>query len=511
MTATALSPVVHHRVERDSPTPPSSDQSPAQPRRLSPESSLTTPASPACIDLTIVPSPAVVFDLSRETVCDANDAAGELFDYDPSALIGRDLAQLHPGDELSPYRDAYQNGVDRCEYFATGGCPQIVTAEGDVVPVTLTVRHPQATDATVAVGIFQERSPQSTDISSPSPPSLASPETVPVPTITVTPAFRITGWNQAAETMFGYAKQTMLGNRCDLFVNTSDQATLHRRVLAGETLHGYETQVWTQDGSMLDVSLYARPLSHDGEITEVVITIVDTNDDTLRRKQLSVLNRILRHNLSNQLILIQNFADRLRSELPIGSKHRTYTDRIVASAEKLMTLRKQSAQIRQLVNNDTQPLAGADSRLVTIFQELQDNDWVTDAPPKLTVVPPSDPVWVPEQAQTMLTWLLRAILRETSATRLVLDGQARLQQAVVVIRGNRPLVPESAYPVLTTGTERPTQHEERLDFARVAIAVDVIGGRITIADQEPDGASLRLEIPRTRGADATTFMSDHSQ
>ena len=75
----------------------------------------------------------------------------------------------------------------------------------------------------------------------------------------------ITGWNPAAERLFGHAAADAVGKNIDLIVppeRTSEVHDILRRIAWGETIEHYETLRVRKDGSLVEVSLSVSPIKN---------------------------------------------------------------------------------------------------------------------------------------------------------------------------------------------------------------------------------------------------------
>jgi PAS domain S-box-containing protein len=92
----------------------------------------------------------------------------------------------------------------------------------------------------------------------------------------------ITGWNRAAELLFGYTAAEAIGKRIDIIVPPDRCAEIDdilRRVTAGEKLEQYETLRLHKDGRIVDVSLSVSPIrSASGEIIGASKTARDISE-----------------------------------------------------------------------------------------------------------------------------------------------------------------------------------------------------------------------------------------
>jgi PAS domain S-box-containing protein len=104
---------------------------------------------------------------------------------------------------------------------------------------------------------------------------------------------RIRLWNPAAERIFGWSREEMLG-RGDLPMappsKRAESEDLFARVSAGESLNDYETVRQRKDGTLVDVSIAAAPV-RDGS-GRVIGNMVAYTDITERKAQDAELHRL---------------------------------------------------------------------------------------------------------------------------------------------------------------------------------------------------------------------------
>jgi two-component system, cell cycle sensor histidine kinase and response regulator CckA len=84
----------------------------------------------------------------------------------------------------------------------------------------------------------------------------------PMPIIAVDRERRVMMWNPAAEAVFGWTEEEVLGKPTPISLRggTEQSVALHKRALAGETLTGIELNGRKRDGSFVAISLSATPL-----------------------------------------------------------------------------------------------------------------------------------------------------------------------------------------------------------------------------------------------------------
>jgi diguanylate cyclase (GGDEF)-like protein/PAS domain S-box-containing protein len=123
-------------------------------------------------------------------------------------------------------------------------------------------------------------------------------ETSPLAIYSVTPAGVVTLWNPAAETMFGLTEMQVLGRPSPLTNGRAREriAELRRRVLAGETVHGFESE-WDRrnaDGTTttVEISIAAAPLL--GPASGIVGILTTCTDITEAKQTARKLDEQLR-------------------------------------------------------------------------------------------------------------------------------------------------------------------------------------------------------------------------
>jgi PAS domain S-box-containing protein len=94
-----------------------------------------------------------------------------------------------------------------------------------------------------------------------------------------TRAGRVTAWNPAAEALFGYTAEEMLGQTLDRLLpagSVGEVEELLANVLRGEPVRDFETVRMAKDGTALDVSLTMSPIRDDaGEVVEISMIVRD--------------------------------------------------------------------------------------------------------------------------------------------------------------------------------------------------------------------------------------------
>ena len=104
---------------------------------------------------------------------------------------------------------------------------------------------------------------------------------------------RILTWNSAAEVMYGYTAEEVVGQYVSVLMpedRKGEMETILSRLSAGERIHHFETCRRRKDGQLLDVSLSISPVRDDDGAIVGAATIA--RDITSRRKARAELKRL---------------------------------------------------------------------------------------------------------------------------------------------------------------------------------------------------------------------------
>jgi len=270
------------------------------------------------------------------------------------------------------------------------------------------------------------------------------------------------------------ARQTRLS---DLLGHGSDSLR-ERETVTLETSDGtrrYDPQVSTLTGGG-DRALGA------------LVSLRDVTARQLREQRLSVLNRVLRHNLRNRVQVLRAHAEALdRGETDTGG----HTAPMIDAAEELASVSEAARTIDEFVARDT---GETTAHVVDLVYDTLVELGADDSPVSVAVeMPESLAVVTSHQAlSAALESALENALEyaETEASVTVTETP---EGCLVCITDDGPGIPDSELESLERGVETPLQHTTGLGLWQLKWAVTTIGGELSF--DTTDGTTIEFTVP----------------
>ncbi|HID92805.1 MAG TPA: PAS domain S-box protein, partial [bacterium (Candidatus Stahlbacteria)] len=207
---------------------------------------------------------------------------------------------------------------------------------------------------------------------------------------------RIVEWNRAAEKMFGYRKEEVMGKNIDDMIAPNEKhdeaASMTKRILSGKEIVGFESTRYRKDGTPIEVMVSGAPIIMDNKVTGGVAVYKDitakkelerqlkeaartlekkveertkeleqaceqlkrTQEELVRKERLAVLGQLaggVGHELRNPLGVIKNAAYFLNMKLADAEdkvrKHLGIIDREVLTANEIITNLLDFSRVKQ--------------------------------------------------------------------------------------------------------------------------------------------------------------------
>lgn len=440
-----------------------------------------------------------------------NEAAAGLFGLDPEAAIGRTDEELFDAESAVAIEAADREIVERGRPD-TEETVRFIDGEKHVfIDNKFPFRDPGG-DVVGVMGVsidITDRKAQEQALAEANQTLEAVITASPDAIIMVDEAGAVTMWNDAAEDLFGWRREEVLGEHAP-FVPADKRAEFEElidQLEAGEPTSGYETVRLTKAGEHIDVSISSAGVDVDGELVGYMATMEDIYERKAYQRRLEdqnskleVLNRIVRHDIGNDMQVITGFgellADRVDDELA------EYADAVLASANHAAGLTRTVRDLMETIleeSDATEPMKL--SRVLD--RELDD---VHDANEGVVVHRPSPTPRVRVEADDMLGSVFRNVLdnavrhSDAEPVEISVEVTAEPETVTVAIADNGPGMPaEFTQRAFEKGEKGAASTGTGLGLYLVRTLVDGYGGDVWIEDNEPTGTVVSIQLRRADG------------
>lgn len=302
-------------------------------------------------------------------------------------------------------------------------------------------------------------------------------------------------WNEGAERLFGWDESQVTG-RSYAETLAESPATLDSvlsSLVAGESLTGVESAHRHANGSTLDVQLWGAPLT--GDSTDgASLFVTDISEQKQREQRLTVLNRLFRHNIRNDVTVIRGHLDLLSDE-----RESEHIDIIADRIEDIRSLSEAAQQIEQLQNSDETEQTTFDPRAVLCDRigRLRAEHTAIELRQDLRV---EGRVVGHELFPYALDNVLDNAVEHNDATTPRIDVVAepadRSDRVVLRVADNGPGLPETEQSVLTTGTETPLAHSTGTGLWLTQWIVRESDGSVSVSESQSGGTEVEIHLRR---------------
>ncbi|WP_052367998.1 PAS domain-containing sensor histidine kinase [Haloferax sp. ATB1] len=239
------------------------------------------------------------------------------------------------------------------------------------------------------------------------------------------------------------------------------------------------------------------------KVTGVVIDITrrKTVEQNLRERneQLSLLNRIVRHDIRNDMSVIQGWADVLQDEL--SPENRDILARIQRASRHTTGL---TEDVRDLMTVLGEEGTTVELQPVDVVRVIEDEaERVRQTFDDAEVQIRSEQSSVDVRANAMLSSLIGNLLsnavqhNDESAPKITIDTVVQDESVIVTIADNGPGIPdEQRDRIFEQETKGLNSDGTGLGLYLVGTLVDIYGGEISAADNEPKGTVFTIRLER---------------
>lgn len=300
------------------------------------------------------------------------------------------------------------------------------------------------------------------------------------------------GVNPAFEEVFGYDADAVVGESLSEWVvpheDRANAAELVGRVDRGAPVEQIVTRQ-TATGRR-DVALRMLPVA-DREV-DAFVCYDDITDEQCRKQQVTVLNRVLRHNIRNGMNVILGNAELLAERVDDPTAVEA-ARAIGAAADDLVELGETAGSLQTAWDGADRSVLDAVRLVDRVRTDLRAD---ASAPNIRIEAPESCPVLADEHLETAVRELCENAIQYARADAPIVVRVAQegyWTEITVCDRG--PGLPDAERAVLRGDDETPLDHGSGLGLWIVNWLVTSFGGEIEVADREPTGTAVTLSLP----------------
>ncbi|NLV12004.1 PAS domain-containing protein [Haloarcula argentinensis] len=320
-------------------------------------------------------------------------------------------------------------------------------------------------------------------------------QSIPAAVVVIDADRSIQFWNDGAERLFGWSESQVTG--CSYADTLAESpATLNRllsSLVDGESLTGVEACHRHANGSILDVQLWGAPLT--GDSTDGASLFVNNITEQKQREQhLTVLNRLFRHNIRNDVTVLRGHLEFLRNE-----RESEHIDVIADRIENIRSLSEAAHRIEKLQHTDEtertifDPSALLCDRVKRLRTEQATLALRQNVRVEGRVVGHE---LLPYALDNVLDNAVEHNDAETPRVDVIAEPAPTSDRVVLRIADNGPGLPDTEQSVLTTGTETPLTHSTGTGLWLTQWIVRESDGSTSVSESRFGGTEVEIRLRR---------------
>lgn len=241
----------------------------------------------------------------------------------------------------------------------------------------------------------------------------------------------------------------------------------------------------TGNGEPIWLELKITPAIIGGDTRNIVVHR-NITERKYREQRLEVFNRILRHNLRNQLDVPRSHAEVLVDQDPDD-----HADRIIAAVDQLAAIGSRARKIDQIMSMDeTVDVVALDELIDEVVSSIgpTGNDIAVT-----TELPASSPVTTNEEAMEIAVESALENALEHAESTVTVRIEESPDGYSLVVDDDGPGIPDDELVPIQTRTETILQHGRGLGLWQLRWSVDKLNGGLSF--DTTDGTTVRINVP----------------
>jgi signal transduction histidine kinase len=296
--------------------------------------------------------------------------------------------------------------------------------------------------------------------------------------------------------MFGYESGEIEGNNHNTITDEStDVEQLFKITESSQEALLLDYQ--KKSGQIFPGETGVLPLpTQNGDTGGYVVHIIDVSEEQANHEQLQVLSRVFRHNVKNDMNIIQGHAELIEQQGP--DTVLSSTRKILKRSEKFVEMSKNNQRIIDLLTGSTEIVD------TNLFQRIQQiiSDVQAEYPAATVQTDLAAECWVSAPRgidKAIRELVVNAIIHSDREHPIVdielhvVDGMAEL-----TVRDDGPGIPEQEWSVLMADSEiNPLSHGTGLGLWFVKQVVRRSNGTLSLDTNDSGGADVIIRLPES--------------
>ncbi len=252
------------------------------------------------------------------------------------------------------------------------------------------------------------------------------------------------------------------------------------------------------DGGSRTYRVRTTPLrDHRDALVGSLVVLDDVTELRRHEERLTVLNRVLRHNVRNELSVVLGHLDAVEDRLPDGD-----VDGSLATAReharRVVELSDQARTVVETLHREAGDPVAVDAAAVVSASA----DRVSDRFPAATVAVDAESARALVAAEGLLDVAVSNLVEnaiehgDASEPAVCVAVRSDPDGVRIVVADRGPGIPEVERVVLTEGNETPMEHGSGLGLWLVHWIVTASGGDLSFDENEPRGSVVTMRLPR---------------
>ncbi len=426
----------------------------------------------------------------------ANDAHANIYGYDdPDALIGEDWRMLYDEDEQARFEDEIlpevtDDGVWRGE--ATG-----MRADGSQFGQDVSLTHLEDEGLICVVRDISDRIQRRRELRNERQFVDSVMDALPDAFYVLDADGSFSRWNEAMCKMSGYTDEELDGKHATELIPDEDRELVTKAmasVVRDRESQTVQSELLTKQGERIPYEFSGSPIVNaDDELRGLAGIGRNTSTKRFREKQLSVLSRVLRHNVRNRTSVIKGntWYVRTRIDDPELSEK---LQAINAAADDLNAASTRARRAERLLRGEESSRCPVE--LVDVLYDVLETTDTRDATVQIDVPDTAT-------ALTVGTDMTRRVLKESLQNAVEHNSEPTVDVAIeadeetvtVHISDDGCGIPKQERDVILAGEETDLAHSTGLGLWLVDWITSLSGGSLRFEESDLGGTAVVLTFP----------------